>query len=126
MGNRIHKTGNSGKDVMLIRIIFALILILLILPSFLVFKNLGSKNQDTESLRKKAQNVFNEAKNKGVNFSDGPCLSNNLAPDWVLDISHNPRLPIDNLPQNQCAAFLSGQAHHFIELDTNGKFMRGI
>ena len=60
----------------------------------------------------------------GEDFDQGPCLSNNIAPDWVCDVAHNPRQPIDNDPANQCEAFLAGQAHHFVEVDGNCNVIR--
>jgi hypothetical protein len=56
----------------------------------------------------------------------GPCVSESLPglPDWVADIAHNPRLPLDDQPANQCQRFRSGQAHHFVELDENGELIR--
>jgi hypothetical protein len=71
-----------------------------------------------------AQLVFQRKKALGVDFSEGPCLTNDLMVGWVVDIVHNPRQPIDNLPQNQCPAYLEGRAKHFIELDTNGNLIR--
>jgi len=53
------------------------------------------------------------------NFNIGPCLSNNIIPDWVCDIAHSPRQEVDDDPANQCKAFRTGQAHHFVELDGN-------
>ena len=54
---------------------------------------------------------------------NGPCLSDNNTEwnvnDWVCDVAHSPRQPVDNLPENQCQAYKDGQAHHFIEVDTN-------
>lgn len=60
----------------------------------------------------------------GEDLSAGPCLSNNLIPDWVADIVHNPRQAIDDLPANQCSAYLEGKAHHFVELDPEGNLIR--
>ena len=57
-------------------------------------------------------------------LSAGPCLSNNLIADWVADIAHNPRLPIDDQPVNQCNAFTDGTAKHFVELDAEGNLIR--
>jgi len=71
-----------------------------------------------------ASEVFEEKKKLGVDFSDGPCLTNDLLPNWVVDLAHNPRLEIDDLPENQCQAFLEGRAKHFVELDLNGKVVR--
>lgn len=67
---------------------------------------------------------YNVQKARGVNFSNGPCLTNNLMHGWVADIAHNPRQPVDNFPENQCAAYTRGRARHFIELDSNGNFIR--
>jgi hypothetical protein len=44
--------------------------------------------------------------------------------DWVCDIAHWPRESIDNLPENQCSAFREGKAKHFVELDSDCKFIR--
>lgn len=52
-------------------------------------------------------------------FGTGPCLSNEIIPDWVCDIAHSPRQAVDNEPANQCSAFREGGAHHFVELDGN-------
>lgn len=71
-----------------------------------------------------AEKLYQEKKAQGLSFSDGPCLSNNIFPDWVVDIAHNPRQPIDDITENQCSAFREGKAHHFIELDPNGNLIR--
>lgn len=78
-----------------------------------------------------AQTVYHEAKLNGTDLSAGPCLSNHLQGDparpetvWVLDIAHNPRQAIDDLPANQCSAFREGKAKHFIELDENGQAIK--
>jgi hypothetical protein len=55
----------------------------------------------------------------GEDFDIGPCLSNEIVPDWVCDIAHSPRQDVDNDPANQCSAFRQGNAHHFVELDGN-------
>jgi hypothetical protein len=52
-------------------------------------------------------------------LSRGPCLSNEIAPDWVCDVAHNPREAVDNKPENQCSAYGEGKAHHFIEVAAN-------
>lgn len=73
-----------------------------------------------------AYKVFEEKKNLGIDFSDGPCLTNDLLPGWVLDIAHSPRASVDNLSQNQCQAFREGRAKHFVELDLNGNVIRAL
>lgn len=61
---------------------------------------------------------------KGMDLSSGPCLTNDLIPDWVVDIVHNPREETDNLPQNQCQAYLEGRAKHLVEIDMEGNVIR--
>jgi len=69
-----------------------------------------------------------KALDENLSLSNGPCLSNSLpdAPDWVCDIAHMPREPLDNLPENQCNAFREGKAHHFVELDETCNLIRAI
>jgi len=71
-----------------------------------------------------AKTLFVNAEASGTDFSSGPCISNSLMTDWVADVAHNPRTPADDLPENQCSAYRDGTAHHFVELDTNGQFIR--
>ncbi len=71
-----------------------------------------------------AKHLYNLEKQAGRDFSTGPCLSEVLLPGWVLDIVHSPRLPIDDLPSNQCLNYREGKASHFVELDTNGNLIR--
>lgn len=79
--------------------------------------------EDTEAVIR-AKEVFRKIKEGGIDLSSGPCLSNDLMPDWVADIVHNPRTTEDDLPHNQCAAFLEGRAVHFVELDQRGNLVR--
>ncbi len=76
-----------------------------------------------DDILKNALNLYLEKKREGVDMENGPCLGK-IADDWVLDIAHNPRQPIDNKPQNQCQDFTEGKAHNFIELDPEGKLIR--
>jgi len=71
-----------------------------------------------------AQKIYAVHKQEGTDFSRGPCLSNRLIPDWSLDIAHNPRIAEDENDDNQCSAFLEGQAKHFVELDPDGNLIR--
>jgi len=59
-----------------------------------------------------------------ADLSAGPCLSNNVIPDWVADIAHSPRQEVDDKPENQCSAYREGTAHHFVELDAEGNLIR--
>jgi hypothetical protein len=71
-----------------------------------------------------AKKVYLQKKDLGIDLSDGPCLTNDLLPDWVVDVVHNPRQNIDNFPENQCAAFTEGRAKHFVEMDADGNIIR--
>lgn len=67
-----------------------------------------------------------EALAAGKNLAPGPCLSGGMSfePDWVCDVAHYPRQPIDDLPENQCADFKSGTANHFVEVDEKCKLIK--
>jgi len=56
--------------------------------------------------------------NRNTDLSNGPCLGL-IAPDWVCDVAHNPRIEIDNLFENTCADFANGVANHFVEVNEN-------
>ena len=77
-----------------------------------------------EDLVQQAQQLYNQQKNKNKDFTNGPCVSDSLASNWVVDIAHDPRQAIDDLPENQCPAFISGKIKHFIELDPEGNLIR--
>ena len=68
----------------------------------------------------KCVKLCNQAKAEGRNLSAGPCLSNELFPNfpWVCDVAHDPRQDVDNLEQNTCPAF-GVTAQHFVEVDEN-------
>lgn len=76
-----------------------------------------------EEIFKNALNLYIQKKQEDLDMTNGPCLGK-VAEDWVLDIAHKPRLPQDDKPENQCAEYLSGKAHHFIELDPQGQLIR--
>lgn len=54
-----------------------------------------------------------------ADFNTGPCLAEEIIPDWSCDIVHVPRQAVDDDPANQCAFFRQGLTHHFVELDGN-------
>ena len=56
----------------------------------------------------------------------GPCIAERLTglPDWVVDIAHDPRRPVDDRPANQCRRYREGEASHFVELDPAGNLIR--
>jgi len=53
---------------------------------------------------------------QGNDLSKGPCLKDDLQPDWVCDVVHSPRIDVDDLPENQCPSF-GKTANHFVEVD---------
>ncbi len=71
-----------------------------------------------------AKHLYQQEKGRGRDFSTSLCLSDALLPNWVVDIANNPRLPMDDLPGNQCPAYLEGRARHFVELDPSGNLIR--
>lgn len=72
----------------------------------------------------KAKALFVQQVAQGIDMSRGPCLANDLMPDWVADVAHNPRQDIDSLPENQCSAYRAGKANHFVELDPSGSLIK--
>lgn len=104
-------------------------LIVVIAASYLTLlanDSLVDKPQKFESIMavNQARQLYLTRKGEGMDFSQGPCLSNALMPGWVVDIAHNPRQQMDDLAQNQCPAFREGQAKHFVEFDVNGELIR--
>jgi len=75
---------------------------------------------------KMAQALFAQKVREGLDLSNGPCLSEEIIPDWCVDVAHSPRRMIDNLPENQCASYREGRVHHFVELDPSGKVIRAL
>lgn len=70
-----------------------------------------------------AKDAYQQAKARGVDMARGPCLGV-IKEDWVADVAHDPRQDVDDEPENQCEAYRSGEADHFIELDPEGEFIR--
>lgn len=83
----------------------------------------GLSSEDDKAVNQ-AQLLFSQIKETNTDLSKGPCLTNALMPSWVADLAHNPREPVDNLPENQCKAFIEGSAKHFVELDLNGNVIK--
>ena len=69
---------------------------------------------------------------KSKDLSNGPCLSDNN-PDWkiknwVCDIAHSPREPVDNQRENQCnkwwEGYQKGSPPNFIEVTPGCQFIK--
>ncbi len=106
-------------------LLLILTLAIIVITSFLVITyHTGPPKSEMDTAINQARYIYSLRKNQGVDFSSGPCLSDDLMPDWVLDIAHSPRIPLDDLSANQCSAFKEGRAHHFVELDPEGNLIR--
>ena len=81
---------------------------------------------DRETAIRLAKELYESKMREGLDLSSGPCLGEEVIPDWCVDIVHAPRESIDNRPENQCSLFRTGRVHHFIELDLNGNLVRAI
>jgi len=112
-----------------------LLLLLICLAVILIPAVIIYKTQDTDQYKpglwpeadtavNQARHFYEIKKSAGDDFRDAPCLSNNLMDNWVADIVHSPRASADNLAGNQCPAYLSGKAEHFVELDIYGNIVR--
>ncbi|OGE16119.1 hypothetical protein A3F00_04285 [Candidatus Daviesbacteria bacterium RIFCSPHIGHO2_12_FULL_37_11] len=112
--------------------VFTLVLAVILVSSYLIFsrgknpeiKYKAGKWPEVDVAVNQAQHVYNLRIQTGEDLSNGPCISNALMPGWVVDIVHNPRQEVDNLPENQCSAYLEGKAAHFVELDLEGNVTR--
>jgi hypothetical protein len=102
-------------------------LLALVVPVLLVGCGAGSPSQDVRDRAvNEAMAAYHQAKLDGTDLSRGPCIAEQLPglSDWVADVAHDPREPVDDAPANQCRRFRSGQAHHFVELDPSGNLIR--
>jgi len=85
-------------------------------------KDTPQKVQEQQSLIETAKSLFASAQMNGQNLSNGPCLG--AAEDYAVDITHNPRQPVDDEEKNQCQDYINGKLKNFIELDQNGEVFR--
>ncbi len=79
---------------------------------------------DRERAIEMAQQLYRDRKAQGLDMSIGPCLAEEIIPDWCVDVAHSPRLGIDDMPENQCQSWVTGRVHHFVELDPDGNLIR--
>ena len=111
------------------KLILAAILLMMVATIF-VFSNSGvnSAKQTVSETKKQelitlAKKKFDSEKARGVKMDSGPCLGP-IAIGWVADIAHSPRTPEDDQPQNQCPDVRSGLVKNYIELDSQGNFIK--
>lgn len=86
----------------------------------------SGSSKDQEQAIAAADEVYQQAKANGTDFSNGPCIAEKLPnlPDWSVDVAHEPRQAIDDQPENQCQFYRDGKTHHFVELDPEGLLIR--
>jgi hypothetical protein len=82
----------------------------------------------TKNVKALCVEACNRALAAGTDLSAGPCLLDPMAEftDWVCDVAHDPREPVDDLRENQCDAWHAGQARHFIEVTPDCRFIRAV
>jgi hypothetical protein len=119
----------SNKKLALLFSIFPFLIIiggLACAPKSAQQPNSGSPFQkgDESMAIEAAQKIFSEKRAAGDDMADGPCLADAIIPGWAADVAHSPRQTVDDLPVNQCQSFRDGKVSHFVELDTEGKFLR--
>jgi hypothetical protein len=83
----------------------------------------GDGREADEATIRLAKSAYTKALFNGVDLRRGPCLGV-IKKDWVADVVHEPRKDIDDKPANQCAAYRDGRAHHFVELNRHGDYVR--
>ncbi|MGC8812605.1 MAG: hypothetical protein ACP5O8_03430 [Candidatus Aenigmatarchaeota archaeon] len=81
--------------------------------------------KEVETAKEACIKACREAKAEERNLNDGPCLSNEIIKNWVCDVAHSPREPIDDIMENQCPEY-GNTAQHFVEVDPNCNFIRAV
>lgn len=71
---------------------------------------------------RQAKEIYAEKKEQKIDFSQSPCLSEDMGNGYALDIVHNPRQIIDD--QNLCLGFMQGTVTHQVELTPDGNVLR--
>ena len=83
-----------------------------------------STTSDRDEAIRRAKALFQQKHAAGMDFAQGPCLADEIIPDWCADVAHNPRRPVDDRPENQCRSYREGRVHHCVELDPQGNLIR--
>ena len=88
--------------------------------------SLGVSDDEEARVTAAAEAAYAKARAEGRDLSSGPCLADPVPgmSDWVVDVAHDPREPVDDEPENQCSAYRSGDAEHFIEISPGGDVIR--
>lgn len=106
-------------------ILFSLLLIIFLIGGSFFFFFRGSYNEPTsignDALIVCAQTLYAGLVRAGVEL-DSQCLG--TCDNYVVDLVHVPRIPSDDLPENQCRLYREGLVQGFIELDAHGTVVR--
>ena len=115
-------------DIIRYRVLPLVLAFMLVFLFIFVLVRLASSGADVVEERERAitlaQDIYAQKRADGVDFSKGPCLSEELMNGWAADIVHSPRQPVDDLPENQCQSYRSGTAFRIVELDPDGNVIR--
>jgi hypothetical protein len=84
----------------------------------------GASNEEQAEAVAAALVVYEQKALSGEDFSNGPCIAEEVIDDWSVDIAHDPRQEIDDQPDNQCQYYRDGKTHHFVELTPEGELIR--
>lgn len=79
------------------------------------------ESTEAEPMRQ-AKKLYDERKKANEDFSKSPCLAENVAGGWAVDIVHNPRTVQDE--QNKCASYEQKTVEHIVEISPDGKIVR--
>lgn len=105
----------------------SIIVIIVVGVATILFNNVFLKvppKSERDTAISRAKNLYLDMSKSGFDFSTGPCLSNDIYPNWVADLVHYPREKSDDLSINQCSAYREGRAKHLVELDLKGNLVR--
>ena len=105
--------------------ILLLVLLLLVLLSGCTGKEEVDTSQYEEDAKKMCVTACFRSFADGIDLANGPCLGS-VAEDWVCDVAHDPRKPVDDLEENQCEAYREGDAHHFVEVSLDCTVIRAV
>jgi len=79
------------------------------------------ESAEAEPMRQ-AKKLYDERKKSNEDFSNSPCLAENIADGWAVDVIHNPRTVQDE--QNKCASYEQKTVEHIVEISPDGKIIR--
>ncbi|MCK9292488.1 MAG: hypothetical protein WCY27_03140 [archaeon] len=107
--------------------VFIIVAVLIVLAGFLnLFLNSSDGYKKNEKIAiENCITLCNLEVSKGTLLNDGPCLSEEIAPGWVCDVAHSPRIDlIDNNPNNRCENYGKKGTKHYVEVTEKCKLIK--